>query len=65
MSIPDERIMVYMANAAQMDLEWLKEVEKGTTSKRLHEIQRDLKLVNVIAKGLSYMHQKNMLERYE
>ena len=65
MSIPDERISTYLDNAAKLNLLWLNEVAKGATSQRLHEINRDSKLVKVIVKGLVYQHQKNMLESME
>ena len=65
MAIPDERISTYLNNAAKLNLSWLNEVAKGATSQRLHEINRDSKLVNVIVKGLVYQHQKNMLESME
>lgn len=65
MSIPDERISTYLDNAVKLNLSWLNEVAKGATSQRLHEINRDSKLVKVIVKGLVYQHQKNMLESME
>ena len=65
MAIPDERISTYLDNAVKLNLSWLNEVAKGATSQRLHEINRDSKLVKVIVKGLIYQHQKNMLESME
>lgn len=65
MAIPEERISTYLDNAAKLNLLWLNEVAKGATSQRLHEINRDSKLVKVIVKGLAYQHQKNMLESME
>lgn len=65
MAIPDERISTYLDNAVKLNLSWLNEVAKGATSQRLHEINRDSKLVKVIVKGLVYQHQKNMLESME
>lgn len=65
MAIPDERISTYLDNAVKLNLSWIEEVAKGATSQRLHEINRDSKLVNVIVKGLAYQHRKNMLESME
>lgn len=65
MAIPDERISTYLDNAVKLNLSWLNEVAKGATSQRLHEINRDSKLVKVIVKGLVYQHRKNMLESME
>ena len=65
MAIPDERISTYLDNAVKLNLSWIEEVAKGATSQRLHEINRDSKLVKVIVKGLVYQHRKNMLESME
>lgn len=65
MAIPEERISTYLDNAVKLNLSWLNEVAKGATSQRLHEINRDSKLVKVIVKGLVYQHRKNMLESME
>lgn len=65
MAIPDERILTYIDNAAKLNLSWIEEVAKGANSQRFHEITRDMKLVNIIVKGLAYQHRKNMLEDME
>lgn len=65
MAIPDERISTCLDNAVKLNLSWIEEIAKGATSQRLHEINRDSKLVNVIVKGLIYQHRKNMLESME
>ena len=65
MTIPNERISIYLENCMKLNASWLEELAKGASPQRVHEISRDAKLVNVVVRALAYQFAKNKLEETE